>query len=120
MTDRPKKSDYTFRLFAPTIKTASLIADFNDWLEIPMEKSDDGYFQTTQKLADGVYQYRFNIASKSWFYNEDEPKTITDRYATEVDAASQNSILKLKNGKKFVDAMTVTLPRRTGLIFVKS
>ncbi|MEP6900545.1 MAG: alpha-amylase family glycosyl hydrolase [Actinomycetota bacterium] len=103
MANPTEKSDYTFRLFAPTIKTASLIADFNDWQEIPMDKSDDGYFQTTQNLADGFYQYRFIIASKSWFYKEDELKTITDPYATDVDPETQNSILKLKNGEKIVD-----------------
>ncbi len=103
MANQSERSAYIFRLFAPTITSARLIADFNDWQEIPMEKSDDGYFQTTQNLADGVYQYRFVVASKSWFYDADEPKTVTDPCATDVDPETQNSILKLKNGKKIVD-----------------
>ncbi len=68
-----------------------------------MEKDDDGFFSVTQNLADGTYQYRFNIRSRSWFNDEDEWKTITDPYATNVDPESQNSILKLQNGKKIVD-----------------
>ena len=107
MANPTDKTDYTFRLFAPTIKTASLIADFNDWQEIPMEKSDDGYFQTTQKLADGEYSYKFNVASKSWFYEEDEQKTITDPYATNVDPETQNSILKLKK-RIFVNSTKIS------------
>jgi 1,4-alpha-glucan branching enzyme len=103
MPDQTEITAYTFELFAPTIKSASLIADFNDWQEISMERSDDGYFRTTQLLADGVYQYRFKVATKSWFYTEDELKTITDPYATDVDPATQNSILKIKHGAKIVD-----------------
>lgn len=68
-----------------------------------MTKGDDGYFSTTQKLTDGVYHYKFNIRSKSWFNDEDEWKTITDPYATNVDPETQNSILILKKGKKIVD-----------------
>ena len=97
------ESEYTFRLFAPNNNAANLIADFSDWKEIAMEKGKDGYFWTTQTLADGTYAYRFNIQSKSWFYNEDEWKSITDPYSTNVDQATQNSILRLKGGVQIVD-----------------
>lgn len=97
------KHEYTFRLFAPYNNRAELLADFNDWQPIAMEKGGDGYFRTTQNLADGTYQYKFNVQSKSWFYAEDEWKTVTDPYATDVDPPSQNAILKLKNGEKIVD-----------------
>lgn len=97
------KNEYTFQLFAPYNNAVELIADFNDWEKIPMEKGDDGIFRTVQKLADGAYFYKFNVQSKSWFYEEDEWKTITDPYATDVDPESQNSILKIKNGVKIVD-----------------
>jgi 1,4-alpha-glucan branching enzyme len=99
----PNRHDYQFRLFAPNNTEASLIADFSDWNDIPMKKGSDGYFRTTQSLADGIYQYRFKIRSKSWFNEDDEWKTITDPYATNVDNNTQNSILKLKDGKKIVD-----------------
>ncbi len=97
------ESEYTFQLFAPYNNAANLIADFSDWKEIAMEKGEDGYFRTRQTLADGTYAYRFNIQSKSWFYNEDEWKSISDPYSTNVDPATQNSILRLKDGIKIVD-----------------
>lgn len=103
MAGKVKKHDYQFRLFAPNNTEASLIADFSDWKDIPMEKGDDGYFHTTQSLADGVYQYRFNIRSRSWFNEKNEWRLITDPYATNVDPETQNAILILKDGKKIVD-----------------
>ena len=80
-----------------------LIADFSNWEEIPMTKGDDGYFRVDQRLADGSYQYRFKIKSKSWFNAENEWRTITDPYATNIDPATQNAILHVKDGKKVVD-----------------
>lgn len=68
-----------------------------------MTKSEDGYFRVEVSLPDGSYQYRFKIRSKSWFNEDDEWKTITDPYATNVDPTTQNSILNLKNGKNVVD-----------------
>ncbi len=103
MPRRRRSHNYQFRLFAPNNVAASLIADFGDWRDMPMAKGDDGYFWIDQKLADGAYQYRFKIRSKSWFNAEDEWKTITDPYATNVDPETQNSILVLKNGEKIVD-----------------
>ncbi|MEO6590317.1 MAG: alpha-amylase, partial [Pyrinomonadaceae bacterium] len=98
-----EKHEYIFELFAPYNNEAKLIGDFNDWREISMRKSDDGYFRATVEVADGVYQYRFNVQSKSWFYPENDWKTVTDPYATEVDSETQNSILKIKNGAKIID-----------------
>lgn len=97
------ESEYTFQLFAPNNEAANLIGDFSDWKEIAMKKDDDGYFRVTKMLTDGTYEYRFNIQSKSWFYNEDEWKNINDPYATAIHPTTQNSILQLKNCKKIVD-----------------
>ncbi len=99
----PSTAEYEFRLFAPNNNKAALIADFSDWKDIPMRKGEDGYFTVKQVLGDGQYQYRFNIQSKSWFNPEDEWKTITDPYATNVDPETQNAVLKLKAGVKIVD-----------------
>jgi len=97
------KVNYEFHLFAPNNDGVILIGDFSDWQDIPMKKGDDGNFRVGQTLADGIYQYRFKIQSKSWFNEEDEWKTITDPYATNVDPLTQNSILRTKNGQKLVD-----------------
>lgn len=98
-----KLHDYEFKLFAPNNVEASLIADFTDWQAIPMRKGEDGFFRLTQRLKDGKYHYKFNVRSKSWFYEEDEWKSITDPYATDIDAETQNSILVISNGIKIVD-----------------
>lgn len=103
MPKRTRKHTHEFRLLAPNNVEANLIADFADWKPVPMVKGDDGYFRVTRDIADGVYQYRFNIRSRSWFNQENEWKTITDPYATDVDMTSGNSILKIKNGKKIID-----------------
>lgn len=118
MADR---TEYTFTLFAPDNNQAKLIADFNDWQEIPMEKGTDGYFRAVVNLADGTYFYKFNVQSKSWFNRENEWKSITDPYATDVDAETQNAILKLKNGVKVTDEYVwqsddVPLPRNTQIV----
>ena len=116
-----KKHEYQFRLFAPNNLEATVIGDFSDWKEIAMKKGDDGYFSAAVELADGAYQYKFNIRSKSWFYEPDEWKTITDPYATDIDAETQNAILKIKNGEKIVDEYVwksddVPLPENAHLV----
>lgn len=112
---------YEFRLFAPNNRAASLIGDFSDWNEIAMEKDGDGYFRVSRDLPDGTYQYRFRIRSKSWFNANDEWKTITDPYATDIDPETQNAILKLKNGRKIVDEYVwrsdgVPLPENNAIV----
>ena len=98
-----KKHEYTFRLFAPNNLEASDIGDFSGWKDIPMTKGDDGYFSAAVKLADGSYQYKFNVRSKSWFNEPDAWASITDPYATWVDPPTQNAVLTIKDGKKIVD-----------------
>lgn len=97
-----------FSLFAPNNAEAALLGDFNDWKPEPMTKGDDGSFRINKDLADGKYLYKFDIRTKSWFNEEDEWKTITDPYATAVDAETQNSVLVVAEGKKVVDTYTWT------------
>ena len=91
-----------FKLFAPNNKEAALIGSFSDWKEIPMQKSEDGYFRTQVELADGVYQYKFRVQSKSPSFELDQWVDVIDPYAMDIDAA-QNSVVRIKNGEKFVD-----------------
>ena len=97
------KAAYQFRLFAPNNTEANVIGDWNDWQPVPMIKGDDGHFSVGIDLKDGVYQYKFNVRSKSWFNEEDAWVSIIDPYATDVDHEQQNSILNIKNGLKVVD-----------------
>ncbi len=94
-----------FKLFAPYNKGASLVGDFSDWNEIPMKKDKEGFFRVTIDLEDGVYQYKFRVQSKSWFFEPDQWVSVTDPYATDVDGQSpeENGIVRIKDGERIVD-----------------
>lgn len=96
-------SPIEFNLLAPYNKGAALTGTFSDWKEIPMKKGEDGYFRTTVELEDGVYQYKFRVQSKSWFFEPDQWVEVNDPYATDIDNPTQNCVLRIKDGKKIVD-----------------
>ncbi|MBE9226995.1 alpha amylase C-terminal domain-containing protein [Phormidium sp. LEGE 05292] len=92
-----------FKLFAPYNKGAALIGSFSEWQEIPMEKGKDGFFRTKVELKDGTYHYKFRVQSKSWFLEEDQWVDVVDPYATDIDDATQNGVIRIKDGEKIVD-----------------
>lgn len=92
-----------FKLFAPNTKKAALIGSFSDWQEIPLQKDDAGYCRTCVELEDGIYQYKFRVQSKSWSRKPDEWVEINDPYVTEIDAATGNGVVQIKQGQKIVD-----------------
>ncbi len=96
-------SPIEFKLFAPYNKGAALVGSFSDWKDIPMEKGKDGYFRTTVELEDGVYQYKFHVQSKSWFFEPDQWVYVNDPYATDIDNPTQNGVVRIKNGERIVD-----------------
>lgn len=96
-------SSIEFKLFAPYNKSVCLKGCFSDWSEIAMEKNDKGYFQTKVELEDGVYQYKFRLQSLSYFLEPDEWVEVNDPYATDIDDAQQNSVIRIKDGTKIVD-----------------
>lgn len=98
-------SPIEFKLFAPYNKGAALVGDFSDWQDIPMEKDKEGFFRATVDLEDGVYQYKFRVQSKSWFFEPDQWVSVTDPYATDIDGNSsdENGIVRIKNGERIVD-----------------
>jgi 1,4-alpha-glucan branching enzyme len=90
-------------LFAPYNEAAALIGSFSDWQEVPMRKGEDGHFRASVALADGDYQYKFRVQSKSWFLPENKWVDVTDPYATDVDDATQNAVLRVRGGRRVVD-----------------
>jgi 1,4-alpha-glucan branching enzyme len=98
-------SSIEFKLFAPYNQGVILIGSFSDWQDIPMHKSQEGHFQTTVDLEDGVYQYKFRVQSKSWFLKSDQWVEVTDPYATDIDGTTtqENAVLRIKDGKRIVD-----------------
>lgn len=95
-------SPIEFNLFAPYNIGAALIGSFSDWKEIPMEKDKNGYFRTKVELEDGVYQYKFRVQSKSWFFEPDQWVDVTDPYANDVDN-QENSVVRVKGGEWIID-----------------
>ncbi|MDP0492222.1 MAG: alpha-amylase family glycosyl hydrolase [Verrucomicrobiota bacterium JB023] len=90
-----------FKLFAPYNKEAALLADFTDWEPAPMSKGDDGHFRLETELEDGRYLYRFRVASKSWFHEENQLVEVTDPYAFEVvDDEYQNGVIEIRDGQQ--------------------
>ncbi|HIK43232.1 MAG TPA: alpha-amylase, partial [Thermoleptolyngbya sp. M55_K2018_002] len=98
-------SPIEFSLFAPYNEAASLVGSFSDWDEIPMKKGKDGFFRVSVDLEDGVYNYKFRVQSKSWFFEPNQWVDVTDPYATDVDGKSseENAIARIKEGKRIVD-----------------
>jgi 1,4-alpha-glucan branching enzyme len=92
-----------FKLFAPYNRQAVLRGDFSNWDDIPMEKGEDGYFRTPVDLSDGVYRYTFCIQSQSHFFEPDEWREIIDPYATDIDDAKQQGMVRIKEGDRLVD-----------------
>lgn len=96
-------SSIEFQLFAPYNQAASLKGSFSNWEEIPMQKDQAGYFRVGVELADGVYQYKFQVQSKSWFFEPDQWVEVNDPYATDIDSPTQNSVIRIKEGERIVD-----------------
>ena len=96
-------SSIEFKLFAPYNEKATLKGCFSEWSEISMQQDEQGYFRTWVDLEDGVYQYKFRVQSQSHFLEPDEWIEVSDPYATDIDDASQNSVVRIKDGKKIID-----------------
>jgi 1,4-alpha-glucan branching enzyme len=98
-----KTSQIEFKLFAPYNKGAALVGSFSDWKEISMKKGKDGYFRTQVELKDGVYDYKFRVQSKSWFFEPDQWTDVIDPYATDVDESKGVGTTRVKDGERIVD-----------------
>ncbi len=96
-------SAIAFKLFAPNNKESALIGSFSNWKEIPMEKDKNGYFHTVVNLDDGVYQYKFRVRSQSPSFQNDQWVEVIDPYATDVDEAKKNAVIRIKDGKRVSD-----------------
>lgn len=91
-----------FELFAPYNKSVSLIGNWNDWQPIPMKKDKKGTWRTTVPLADGEYQYKFEVISQSPFIL-DQKVTVADpksmRYTLD---SHENSVIRVQNGQPVI------------------
>lgn len=90
-------------LLAPHNESVQILATFTDWQPRDLKRGDDGWWRADFDLADGDYEYRFRVKSKSWFA-ADQMVEIGDPYATRVNSLNgEASVLSIRNGKRVVD-----------------
>lgn len=93
----------TLALFAPYNETVQLLGSFNNWKPQVLQRGEDGWWRGELDLADGEYEYRFRVKSKSYFAT-DQMIDIGDPYATRVNPMNQEaSVLTIHDGKRVVD-----------------
>lgn len=96
-------SSIEFNLLAPYNKEVELVGSFLDDKPIAMEQGEDGHFRAQLELADGSYDYKFRVRSKSFFLEPDEWIEVIDPKATQVDEVRQVGVLTVKDGDRIVD-----------------
>src|SRR3954464_9059222 len=80
-------------LFAPYNEVVELLANWNNWQPIKMNKGDDGWWRVNVELEDGDYLYKFRVKSQS-FFALGEMLEVFDPYALSVtDEASEKTRL---------------------------
>jgi 1,4-alpha-glucan branching enzyme len=91
-----------FALFAPYNDSVKLIGNWNNFADTAMQKGDDGVWRTQVDLADGTYEYKFKVVSKSWFA-EGKEVVVADPLAHHITLDNrENAVVKIKNGKKIL------------------
>ncbi len=89
-----------FELLAPYNKDVVLLGSWDHWKErIKMDRGDDGVWRAEVALADGDYEYRFELISNSYFALG-EKVSVSDPKAVEYTLDThENSIIRVKDGK---------------------
>jgi 1,4-alpha-glucan branching enzyme len=91
-----------FTLFAPYNEMVALIGTFNNWQPTPMTKDDKGWWQIMLPLADGVYEYKFQVKSLS-FFQVGQTIEVTDPRAVALTRdEKENARLTVKNGQQVI------------------
>ena len=91
-----------FSLFAPYNESVALVGTFNNWQPLPMQKDDKGWWRVTIPIADGHYEYKFQVKSES-FFQVGKVVEVTDPRAVALTRDSnENALLTVENGKRVV------------------
>jgi 1,4-alpha-glucan branching enzyme len=97
---KSKTSPIGFELLAPYNESVALIGSWNDWESIPMKKDKQGVWRVEIPLADGDYEYKFQVVSKS-FFAPGETVVVADPKALEHTLDNhENSIIRVRDGKR--------------------
>jgi len=98
-----KKAPIHFELLAPYNKSVHLLGSWKDWKPIAMKLDKaTGVWHCDVSLADGDYEYKFEVVSQSYFA-VGETLTVADPKALESTLDShENSIVRVRGGKRFL------------------
>jgi 1,4-alpha-glucan branching enzyme len=89
-----------FELIAPYNDSVKLLGSWNDWTPLPMQKDERGIWRAEVELADGDYEYKFEVVSKS-FFAVGQTLYVGDPTGIEHTLDShENSILRVRNGQR--------------------
>ncbi|MFN8372671.1 MAG: alpha-amylase family glycosyl hydrolase [Anaerolineae bacterium] len=98
----PTQNKIPFELLAPYNESVALVGSWDNWQPIAMQRGDDGVWRTDVSLADGDYQYKFEVISKSYFA-AGQKVTVADPKAIQFTLDSrENSIVRIRGGQRIV------------------
>jgi len=93
------KAAIAFELFAPYNDIVHLMGSWNKWKPLAMQKDERGYWRVDVPLADGDYEYKFQVVSKSYFM-PGETVVISDPKAPEYTLGNRdNSVIRVRGGQ---------------------
>lgn len=91
-----------FSLFAPYNQDVVLVGSWNGWEPTPMTRDDRGVWRVDVPLADGDYEYKFELTSLS-FFASGQRVSVADPVAAELTLdANENSIVRVRDGQRVV------------------
>src|SRR4029077_19171728 len=62
-----------FRYKAPDATRVDLMADFNGWKPVPMNKGSDGVWTATVSMSNGTHAYKFLVNGNEWVFDPENP-----------------------------------------------
>ena len=62
-----------FRYKAPDASRVDLMADFNGWKAVPMNKGSDGVWTATVSMPNGTHAYKFLVNGNEWVFDPENP-----------------------------------------------
>jgi 1,4-alpha-glucan branching enzyme len=94
------KAPIEFSIFAPYNENVRLLGSWNGWKPLKMKRDERGVWRASVRLADGDYEYKFALISKSYFM-PGQDVTISDPLASEYTLDSrENSIVRVRGGQR--------------------
>ena len=92
-------SDHEFRYKAPDATRVDLMADFNGWKAVPMNKGSDGIWTATVSMPNGTHAYKFLVNGSDWVFDpENANRTKSD--------GIENSAVDITDGSATAAAQT--------------